>query len=283
MPHYRLFVTLFAFFSVGAHAQWLNYPTPGTPRLKDGKPNLAAPTPKALDGKPDLSGVWMHEKTTVEDVKRMFGHRFDGEIAGSIPGMEIGTQHKYFFDIFADFKPGEQKMTPAAAERYSKRAAGRDPSKVCGEPVGLPFAELASEPIKIVQAPKLTMVLYEVDTLHRQIFTDGRVLPKEFDLPAYLGYSVGHWEGDVFVVESAGFNDRGIMDWIGHVHSEALRLTERYHRSDFGHLNIDMTFDDPKTFTRPIPMKIGFELLADNDIFEMFCENEKDAVHMRKD
>jgi hypothetical protein len=283
MPRHRLFIALFAFFSASAHAQWLNYPTPGTPRLKDGKPNLAAPTPKALDGKPDLSGVWMHEKTTVEDVKRMFGHRFDGEIAGSIPGMEIGTQHKYFFDIFADFKPGEATMTPEAAERYSKRVAGRDPTKVCGEPVGIPFAELASEPIKIVQAPKLTMVLYEVDTLHRQIFTDGRVLPKEFDFPAYLGYSVGHWERDVFVVESAGFNDRGIMDWIGHVHSEALRVTERYHRRDFGHLDIEMTFDDPKTFTRPIPMKIGFELLADNDIFEMFCENEKDAPHLRKD
>jgi hypothetical protein len=278
---FRLFVAVFAFFSIGAQAQWLNYPTPGTPRLKDGKPNLAAPTPKALDGKPDLSGVWMHEKTTVEDVRRIFGHRFDGDIVSSIPGMEIGTQHKYFFDIFADFKPGEPTMTPEAAERYHKRVSGRDPSKVCGEPAGIPFIGLASEPIKIVQSPKLTMVLYEVDTLHRQIFNDGRVLPEEFELPAYLGYSVGHWDRDVFVVETAGFNDRAIMDWMGHVHSEDLRLTERFHRRDFGHLDIEMTFDDPKTFTRPIPMKVGYELLADADIFEMFCENEKDAPHLR--
>lgn len=283
MPHFRLLVAVFAFFSVGAQAQWLDYRTPGTPRLKDGEPNLSAPTPKALDGKPDLSGVWMHEQTTVEDVKRIFGHRFDGEIAGSIPGMEVGTQHKYFFDIFADFKPGEATMTPEAAERYRKRLAEGDPSKVCAEPVGMPFVALASEPIKIVQSPKLTIVLYEVDTLHRQIFNDGRVLPKEFELPAYLGYSAGHWERDVFVVETAGFNDRAIMDWIGHVHSEALHLTERYHRRDFGHLDIEMTFDDPKTFTRPIQMKVGFELLADADIFEMFCENEKDAPHLRKD
>ena len=106
MLHSRLLIAVLAFSSIGAQAQWLNYSTPGTPRLKDGKPNLAAPTPEALDGKPDLSGVWLHETTTVEDVKRIFGHRFDGEIAGSIPGMEIGTQHKYFFDIFADFKPG---------------------------------------------------------------------------------------------------------------------------------------------------------------------------------
>lgn len=283
MPRPCLLAALLTLFSLGAPAQWLNYRTPGTPRLKDGKPNLTAPTPKALDGKPDLSGVWMHEKTTVADVKRIFGTRFDGEIAGSIPGMEVGTQHKYFFDIFADFKPGEPTLTPEATELRRKRAAERDPTKVCAEPVGLPFAELASEPIKIVQSPKVTIILYEVDTLHRQIFTDGRTLPKEFDLPAYLGYSAGHWEKDVFVVESGGFNDRGVMDWSGHFHSEALRLTERYHRRDFGHLDIDMTFDDPKTFVRPIPMKIGFELLSDSDIFEMFCENEKDSVHLMKD
>ncbi len=120
-----------------------------------------------------------------------------------------------------------------------------------------------------------------MDTLHRQIFTDGRTLPKEFGLPAYLGYSVGHWEKDVFVVESAGFNDRGVMDWSGHFHSEDLRLTERYHRRDFGHLDAEMIFDDPKTFARPIPMKVGFDLIPDQDIFEMFCENEKDAKHLQ--
>jgi hypothetical protein len=282
VSRFCLLAAVFAFFSGGAPAQWLNYQTPGTPRLKNGKPNLTAPAPKALDGKPDLSGVWMHETTTVEDVKRIFGNRFDGEIAGSIPGMEVGTQHKYFFDIFADFEPGEPTLTPEAAERRRKRAAERDPSKVCAEPPGLPFVALASEPIKIVQSPKLTIMLYEAGTLFRQIFTDGRALPKEFELPAYLGFSAGHWEKDVFVVETAGFNDRAIMDWSGHVHSEALRLTERYHRRDFGHLDVEMIFDDPTTFTRPIPMKVRFELLADADIFEMFCENEKDAAHMRK-
>jgi hypothetical protein len=196
--------------------------------------------------------------------------------------MEIGTQHKYFFDIFADFKPGEPTLTPEAAERRRKMFAERDPSKVCAEPVSLPFAALASEPFKIVQSPKVTIFLYEVGGLNRQIFTDGRTLPKEFDLPAYMGYSAGHWERDVFVVETAGFNDRGVMDWSGHFHSEALHLTERFHRRDFGHLDVEMTFDDPKAFARPIPMKVGFELLADSDIFEMFCENEKDAKHMTK-
>jgi len=283
MPRFCLLAAPFALFAMFSSAQWIGYQPPGTPLLKNGKANLTAPAPKAVDGKPDLSGVWMHEPFTVADVKRVFGDRFDGEIAGSIPGMEVGTQAKYFFDIFADFKPGEPTLTPEAQELRRKRFAERDPTRVCAEPVGLPFPMTASEPIKIVQSPKVTIVLYEVGALHRQIFTDGRTLPKEFGLPAYMGFSVGHWEKDVFVVESAGFNDRGVMDWSGHFHSEDLRLTERYRRRDFGHMNLDMTFDDLKTFVRPVPMKIGFELIPDQDIFEMFCENEKDAKHLQKE
>jgi len=275
---------MLAFLAAGAHAQWLNFPTPGTPRLPNGKPNLAAPTPRTLDGKPDLSGVWMHETTTVADVKRLFGNRFDGEIAGSIPGMEIGTQHKYAFDILLDFRPGESAMRPEGEELYRKRSAEDDPANVCGDPTGFPFAGLLSEPIKIVQSPKLTMVLYEVDNLHRQIFTDGRALPKEFELPAYLGYSAGHWERDTLVVQTAGFNDKTVLDWVGHIHSDVLRISERFQRRDFGHLDIETTFDDPKIYTRPFTIKVPYNLLPDADIFEMFCnENEKDRAHLRKD
>ena len=145
------------------------------------------------------------------------------------------------------------------------------------------MAGLLSEPIKIVQAPRLTMLLYEVDNLHRQIFTDGRKLPKEINLPAYLGYSVGHWERDTFVVESAGFNDKTIFDMAGHRHSESLHVTERFHRSDFGHLDVEMTFDDPDTYTKPFTIKVPHHLLADADIFEMYCnENEKDQAHLGK-
>ena len=279
MPH-RTFVVLLAFLCTGAHAQWLNFPTPGTPRTPDGKPNLAAPAPRALDGKPDLSGVWMHEPTTVAEVKRLFGDRFDAEIKVGVPGMEIGTQHKYAFNILVDFKPGESPMRPEAAKLM--RQFGADPANVCMDVVGIPLAGLVSEPIKIVQAPRLTMILYEVDNLHRQIFTDGRRLPKEFDFPAFLGYSVGRWEGDTFVVETAGFNGKTILDAAGHPHSEALRITERFRRRDFGHLDWEMTFDDPKMYTRPFTIKVPHDLLADADIFEMFCENEKDRVHLGK-
>jgi hypothetical protein len=285
MPNRRL-VLLFAFLSTGAYAQWLNYPTPGTPRTRDGKPNLAAPAPRALDGKPDLSGVWMHEITTVAEVKRLFGHRFDAEIELAPPGMEIGTQHKYAFNILLDFKPGESPMQPEVAEMFRRRAAqviGTTSENVCAGVLGFPLAGLLSEPIKIVQSPRMSVILYEAGYLHRQVFTDGRALPKEFDYPAYLGYSVGHWERDTFVVETAGFNDKTSLDAAGHPHSDALRVTERFRRRDFGHMDWEMTFDDPKMYTRPFTIKVPHDLMADADIFEMFCnENEKDRVHLGK-
>jgi len=273
---------LFAILTTSLDAQWLNFPTPGTPRTRDGKPNLSAPVPR-MGGKPDLSGVWMHEITTVAEVKRLFGDFLDDAIKVSTPGMEIGTQHKYGFNILIDFKPGESPLRPAAASLMRQRAANDNPAAVCRDVAGIPLAGLLSEPIKIVQAPRLTMILYEVDNLHRQIYTDGRTLPKEFDFPAYLGYSVGHWERDVFIVETAGFNDKTSLDLMGHPHSEALRITERFHRRDFGHLDVEMTFDDPTMYTKPFTIKIPHDLLADADIFESFCnENEKDSVHLGK-
>ena len=266
-----------------ASAQWLNVPTPGIPRTRDGKPNLTAPTPKTAWGKPDLSGTWMHETTTVEEVKRLFGHALDDLIAASIPGMEVGTQHKYGFDVLLDFKPGESPLRPEAAELMRQREVAYDPTKPCSDITGIPYAGLLSEPLKIVESPKLTMILYEIDNMHRQVFTDGRALPKEFDFPAFLGYSVGHWERDVFVVETAGFNDKTHLDLMGHPHSEALRLTERFRRRDFGHMDLEITFDDPKMYSKSFTIKIPYNLLADQDIFEMYCsENEKDGAHLLK-
>ena len=278
MPLKRLIVLL-AFLSTAAHAQWLNYAPPGTPLTPDGKPNLAAPAPRAPDGKPDLTGVWMHEITTVAEVRRLFGDRFEAAIKTGGPGMEIGTQHKYNFDIFVDFKPGESPMRPGVK---LNRPRNVDPADICMNVIGIPVAGLLSEPIKIVQAPRETIILYEAGNLHRQIFADGRKLPKEFDLPAYMGYSAGQWEGDAFVVETAGFNDKTSLDGMGHPHSDALHLTERFRRRDFGHLDVEMTFDDPKTYTKPFTIKVPHDLVADNDIYELFCENEKDRVHMRK-
>ncbi len=281
MPLRRLFV-LSVFLSTAAPAQWLNYRTPGTPRMPDGKPNLTAPVPRTPDGKPDLSGVWMHEITSVVEVKRLFGDRFDEEIKVDVPGMEIGTQHKYAFNILLDFKPDDSPMRAEAAEILRRSTAFRNPAAVCVGVPGIPLAGLLSEPIKIVQSPRLTMVLYEAGNSHRQIYIDGRALPQDFSLPAWLGYSVGHWERDTLVVETAGFNDKAPLDAMGHPHSEALRVTERYRRRDFGHLDVEMTFDDPVMYSRPFTIKVPHDLLADSDIFESFCENEKDSAHLGK-
>jgi hypothetical protein len=274
-------LALLVLFSVTAHAQWLNFPEPGTPRTRDGKLDLAAPAPRTLDGKPDLSGTWMHEVTTPAEMKRLYGARIDEAIKVGVPGMEIGTQHKYAVNILVDLKPEDVPMRPEAAALLKQRAADRDPSNVCAGVPGWPLAGFLSEPIKIVQAPRETIVLYEAGSLHRQIYTDGRAFPREFEFPAFLGYSVGRWEGDVLVVETAGFNDKTVLDGLGHPHSEALRVTERFHRTDYGHMDVEMTFDDPQMYKKPFTIKVPHDLQADADIFEMFCENEKDRVHIQ--
>ena len=261
-------------------AQWLKFVPPGTPRTPDGKPNLAAPTPLTADKRPDLSGVWMHEQTSVAEMKTLFGARIDEELKVDVPGMELGTVHKYAISLLADFKIDQPPMRPEGFAQWKKNLGASDPANVC---VGVPSFTLAgflSEPIKIVQAPRMTMVMYEAGNMHRQIYSDGRMLPATYEFPAFLGYSIGRWEGEVFVVETAGFNGRAQLDILGHPSSEALKMTERFRRRDFGHLDMEVTFDDPTMYTRPLTIKVPHTLMADGDIFESFCENEKDRVHL---
>jgi hypothetical protein len=282
MPYRPLFL-IFVFLAIGVHAQWLNFPTPGTPRTSDGKPNLAAPVPRTADGKPDLSGVWLHEHTSLDEMRRIFGAVADARDKVNVPGMEADSVHRYALNILLDFKPAESPLRPEAAEAMRRRAANNNPAEVCKGVAGFPLADLLSEPVKIVQAPRQTMILYEVGNYYRQIYTDGRALPKEFDKPSYWGYSAGHWEGDTLAVESAGFNDKTSLDMMGHPHSEALRVVERFRRRDFGHLDYEITIDDPKMYTKPFTIKVPHDLLAGADIFESYCdENEKDRVHLQK-
>jgi hypothetical protein len=275
MLYWRLFALL-AFLSTGAHAQWLNFPVPGTPRTRDGKPNLAAPAPRAANGKPDLSGVWHVEPTPLADMKRLFGNGVD---AVDVPGMEADTISKYGVNILQDFKPEESPLQPAAVEVMHQRAGSDLTSSRC-LPFGFPLSSMLSEPVKILQSPRLIAILFEAEDKYRQIYTDGRTLPREFDQPAWNGYSVGKWERDTLVVETAGFNDKSSLDIIGHPHSEALRVVERYHRRNFGHLDVEMTFDDPKMYSKPFSIKVTYDLWPDSDIFEFVCnENEKDRSH----
>ena len=266
---------MFAGALVCAHAQWLNHPTPGTPRTRDGKPNLSAPAPRASNGKPDLSGVWQTEP--VPPGESVLGD----ESFFVVPGDDPRTFNKYFWNVLADFKPAEAPIRPEAAELFRKNAANAITPVASCLPLGIPGADmLAYAPFKIIQTRGVTVVLYEVDSTHRQIYTDGRKLPADPN-PTWLGYSVGHWEGDTFVVDSAGFNDRGRLDGFGHPRSEALRLQERFHRRDFGHMDLQVTIDDPKMYLKPITVKVTELLIPDSDVLESFCnENEKDRPHL---
>ena len=247
-----------------AQAQWLNEPTPGAPRRPDGKVNMTGPVPR-VNGKPDLSGIWQ-----VEAEPRGAGLFGLGESANS----------KYFRDILSDFKPGEEPLTPAAAEifRQHSEAGAFNPTLNC-LPDGVPHADLLPEPFKIIQTPGEMLMLYEVETTFRQIFTDGRkqlIDPR----PTWMGYSVGKWEGDTLAIDTVGFNDLSWLDARGHGHSEDMRVEERIHRRDFGHLDVTLTITDPKTFTKPVTISFVEQLLPDTDVLEHYClEDEKDVVH----
>jgi hypothetical protein len=246
-------------------AQWLDHPAKDIPRTKDGKPVLTAKAPKTREGKPDLSGVWLPDNT---------------------PGLK-GTNGeplpKYFISITFDTKDEDVPLTAEGAAAFKKNLAGNgkdDPTSTC-HPIGAPAIDTVPIPYKIVQIPSLVVILYEGDTVYRQIFTDGRK-HTETTIPSWMGYSIGRWEGDTLVVETTGFNDKSWLDRIGHTHSDAMRVVEMFHRRDFGHMDVTVTIEDPKTFTRPITFTQPNTLTPDSDLLEYFCsENEQDSAHFR--
>jgi hypothetical protein len=262
-------VALLAAVSAGAPiaAQWLNYPSSDVPRTKDGKVQLSARAPKARDGKPDLSGIWQ----AVPDPQ------------GTPEGVEHEIFPRYFVDIAKDLKPEQIVLRPAADAVFKARLAseGKESPEARCVPVGVPAINTFPSPFKIIQMPRLIIMLYEKDTTFRQIFMDGRALPRDPN-PSFMGYSVGRWEADALVVESVGFKDGGWLDRMGHPHSDQMRLTERYRRRDFGHLSIEMIVDDPGTYAKPVTYTQPTILLPDTDLLEYFCtENEKDFRHFK--
>jgi hypothetical protein len=265
-------------------AQWGSYPTPGLPRTKDGKPNLTAKAPRTRDGKPDLSGVWHPETTNDDEFRRIFGRENDR--ATEVPGMGLTTISKYGITLFPDEPVGMSMLTPKGKEAFARRGPGPGgkpaeelPSTYC-LPLSIPLVTNLSEVHKIAQTPNLVIVLHELNNSYRQIYVDGRTLPTD-PTPSWMGYSVGRWDGDTLVVQTAGFNDRGWLDIMGHPQSEKMQITERYHRRDFGHMDVEMTFNDPVMYVRPFTLTITEVLQVDTDILEYVCgENEKDRAHM---
>ena len=246
-------------------AQWLNYPTAGVPRKPDGSPNLSAPAPRTKDGKPDLSGIWAPIR------RRPLDESLAGQLNATGP----------FWD-FGSVVPGGLPYLPWAAELHNQRAAEHskaNPDVNC-MPLGILQMNTHPFPRRFIQAPGYLAVLHERDMEYRQIFTDGRPLPKD-PQPAWNGYSTGKWVGDLLVVETIGFRDGLWADYNGSPLTSAARITERFHRINFGTLEMEMTVDDTKAYTKPWTAKLSLTLQLDSDLLEYVClEGEKDAAHM---
>jgi hypothetical protein len=233
------------------YAQWVKIPN-SIPRAPDGKPNLSAPAPRLADGHPDLSGIW-----------------------------EAGS-NKYVLNIASDLKPGDVPFQPWAKTLVDERAdgshSGEDPFANC-LPQGVPRVNASPPPWKVIQKSDVIVVLYESANTWRQIFLDGRELGHDYP-PTFLGYSTGKWDGDTLVVDTRGFNGKTWLDQTGKPTSDALHVTERFRRIDFSHMDIQITIDDPKVYTKPWTVRQQARLMPNTDVIENACENNLDLQHL---
>jgi len=266
---------VFAGAVVCVEAQWLNHRDPSIPRTLDGRPNLSAPAPR-MNGKPNLSGVWQAERTPVEEIIRMLGP--------GLPQLQVDLDDvtKHVLNVFWGLKPTEEPISPAGtAARRQLQASGEEYQPSYCLPTTLPGSLLVLA-FKMIQAPTEIVVIPGTGEPPRQIYTDGRSLPTDPD-PNWTGYSVGTWQGDTLVVETVGIHTRAWLDGFAHPRSDAMRINERYRRRDFGHIDLEVAFNDPKYYTRPFGFKTTLNLMPDTDVLEYVCnENEKDRVHYRQ-
>ena len=254
MPRERRLIAVGALlFASVANAQWPSYPWKNVPRTPDGKVDMNAPPRKTSYGKIDLSGFWMPDPQT-----------------------------KFLLSMAADMKDADIPLTPWGRQIYSERIAnnGKDHPGVSCLPSGIPEKDNIPDGLKLVQTEDLTLMLHESRTIYRQIFTDGRPLPKDAQ-PSWMGYSIGHWEGDTFVVETIGQNGRTWLDMKGLPGTESLKVTEKFTRPRVGRMEIVITIDDPKAYTKAWDAKTAWRLLPDTDLIESICEeNNRDPAHM---
>ena len=253
LTHLLAAITIACLMTAVAGAQWEPYAWKNMPRTPDGKVDLKAPPRRTADGKVDLSGFWM-------------------------PTDRV----KHLLNLVADLKPGDVPLQPWAEAVYKERIEtnGKDHPGVRCWPSGIPEKLNIPDGLKLLQTPDLMIFMHESRTIYRQVFTDGRALPKNAQ-PAWMGYSVGKWEGDTFIVETIGQNGKTWLDMRGLPATEALRVVERYTRPTTGRINIDVTIDDPKAYTKPWVVKLSWDLQPDTDLIESICEeNNKDVPHM---
>jgi hypothetical protein len=271
-------------------AQWLQYPSPGVPRKADGKVDMAAPAPRMANGKPDFSGVWM---TAEPNNRRTEGLSSPKEVPGprqpqrpndeERPGDPTAiTASRQMANIGVDLPGGlpyQPWLVPIVRERTDNLAKD-DPHIRCFpdnfiRAYGMPHL------LKFVHSANLLVVLNELNAGYRQVFTDGRPLPVD-PQPSWQGYSSAKWSGDTLVIDTIGFRDDIWIDWNGSVLTEAGKVREQIRRPDFGHLEIQVTVDDPKAYTKPWTVTLRQRIVVDTDLIDEMClENEQSLKHMK--
>jgi hypothetical protein len=258
-------------FATAAAAQWLHLTTPGIPRTSDGKPDLTAPAPKTPGGKPDFSGMWIPRDELRCDPKQRGVQCTELPLTPQLVNFAAGLK-------------GGLPYQPWAADLVKSRSKDvgfLDPHTHCMPP-NYPRAWAFPETQKIFQTPTQLVILHEFNASYRQIFFDGRKLPDDM-LPTWDGYSVAHWEGDTLVVDSAGYRDDSWLDTAGNFFSGAAKVTERIRRPDFGSLDVDVTVNDPKVFTKDWTVSLHLKPLLDTEMIDFIClENNKDVDHLVK-
>jgi hypothetical protein len=250
-PPWLFGILALGFLQSSAAAQWMPHPLPDMPRKSNGAPDLEAPAPRTADRKRDLSGLW-----------------------------HVRAFAKYHTSLAADL--GKAPLAPLGEGIYNahmEKFGAEDPSTRC-LPSGVPRFYGDPFPFKILQRPGIMMMLLESGTLYRQIFTDGRELPVN-PTPTWLGYAVGKWSGDEFVIHSTGFNGKAWLDSKGLPTSDALQVTERLHRRNYGHMDVRITIDDAKMYATSWTVMLPLELMPESELIEFVClENEKDLRHV---
>jgi hypothetical protein len=285
--------------SVSVAAQWPRYQASDVPRDAQGRVVMDAPPRRTPDGKPDLSGNWMRadRDPLPAELAGIVGGR-DGQadraaapagIAVEPPTAPFASDAKSpplatFFELGANM-PGGLPFTPWAAELRKQRLATNDkdnPDANC-MPMGFTQFHMQPQPRKIIQTPKLIVILYEANYGLRYIYTDGRRLPPQGEpQPWWYGYSVGRWEGDTLVVETNNLRGAesgpydGWLDVRGSPYSDQAKFTERFRRPIFGKLEIDVTVEDPKAYTKPFSVRINQRVMVDEEPIEFICnENQQ--------
>ena len=272
MKIHALLIVGLVFTTFPSEAQWLDYPRRTCRARPTAKPNFSAPTPRTPDGKPDLSGLWEPE---------LKGRIGEGSIAIAAGDDPVTPE---FLNIGSRLEGGlpYQPWAAQLARKRTREEHGASDPLGNGFPVGIVRLHSYATPRKMIQNPGLLVILYELNSTFRQIFTDGRPLSGDPN-PTWNGYSSGKWEGDVLVVKTNGFRDGMWLDSGGSPLGEGAVMTERFHRVDFGRLEIELTVEDLKTYTKPWTVKMIQTIKLDTDLLDkVMMENEKDIKHLVK-